>query len=134
MDIIALLPIIFRLIDLMPKIQQALATRQSVPELVASLAPDLLPILQQVGAQLFPDLTLDNRAQAGALAFDPVRVRWIQTSMNKLTGSGLVVDGRYGPATKTVVSEFQLKHGLVVDGWAGNSTSKVIESELAKVA
>lgn len=130
MDIIAFLPIIFRLIELLPKLQATLAQKQSVPELVAKLAPDLLPILQQIGGQLFPGLTGAASAQAGALAFDPERVRWIQASMNQLMGSTLVVDGRYGAATKAVVSDFQAKHGLTADGWAGNNTSAAIEAEL----
>lgn len=133
MDIIALLPIIFRLIELLPRLQATLAEKQSVPELVTKLAPDLLPILQQIGGQLFPGLSLASQASVGALAFDPDRVRWIQASMNKLTGSTLVVDGHYGNATKAAVTAFQQKHGLEPDGWAGNATSSAMEAELKKV-
>lgn len=130
MDIIAWLPLIFRLIELLPRIQATLAEKQSVPDLLTKLAPDLLPILQQVGAQLFPGLSAAGQASVGALAFDPERVRWIQASLNQLTGSALVVDGHYGAATKAAVSAFQTKHGLTVDGWAGNATSAAIEAEL----
>lgn len=49
-------------------------------------------------------------------------IRWVQTSLNKLEGAGLVVDGISGPLTRAAVRNFQSKHGLAVDGIVGPIT------------
>jgi putative chitinase len=37
-------------------------------------------------------------------------------------GSGITVDGKFGPGTAAAVKEFQTRHGLVADGIAGAAT------------
>lgn len=50
-------------------------------------------------------------------------VRTLQGDLNKVMGSGLVVDGEFGPATDTAVRAFQRRYGLVVDGVYGPATA-----------
>lgn len=49
-------------------------------------------------------------------------VRWYQQSLNLLQGAGLVVDGIFGPITKSAVRSFQSRKGLVADGIVGPIT------------
>lgn len=56
-------------------------------------------------------------------------VRDLQISLNKL-GSGLVVDGNFGPATRRAVSDFQSDNGLTVDGIAGPATNARITARI----
>ena len=134
MDIFFWIPIIMRLIDWAPKIQAALSKNQNIVQLIESLAPDLLPLFKEIGSKLFPNLDTSGQVQVAALTFDPERVRWIQSSINKLTDAKLVVDGHYGIATKAAVVKFQQAHDLNDDGWAGKNTSAVIETELTKLS
>lgn len=46
-------------------------------------------------------------------------VKTLQTNLNKVMNSGLVVDGDFGPITDAAVREFQKKYNLVVDGEYG---------------
>jgi len=48
-------------------------------------------------------------------------VKWLQERLNA-KGAHLVVDGVVGPATISVVKDWQRTHGLVVDGIAGPKT------------
>ena len=48
-------------------------------------------------------------------------VKTVQYLLNA-NGSGLSVDGGFGPLTKTAVENFQTGHGLAVDGIVGNQT------------
>ena len=49
-------------------------------------------------------------------------VKKLQASLNAANGAGLSVDGVFGPASKTAVYNFQVKHGLLRDGIAGSQT------------
>jgi peptidoglycan hydrolase-like protein with peptidoglycan-binding domain len=65
--------------------------------------------------------------------FDPVRVKWMQTTLNLLGANPpLDVDGEYGPNTKTAVQRFQETHGLVSDGWASDLTHSALQLALSK--
>lgn len=44
-----------------------------------------------------------------------------------------MVDGLYGPMTRTAVERLQAKLGLKVDGWAGEITKAAIAAALAKL-
>lgn len=52
-------------------------------------------------------------------------VRTLQKDLNKL-GFNLAVDGKFGPATKYAVSDFQTDNGLLEDGVAGPATQRMI--------
>lgn len=135
MELFKLLPLVFRLMELMPKIREAMAVGTPVIQLLLKLAPDVIPIFQGVGRELFPKLAEDLAVEAGAQKlYDQVRVRWIQESMNALGYGVLRVDGDYGQKTKDAVRKFQEKHGLEADGWAGKVTGAVIQTELNKLA
>ena len=128
-----IVPIILRVVQLAPQIQQALRLGQ--PSLDATLAgsPDLIPVLKQLGISLFPGIKDQLAHVAGAQAlFDPTGVKWIQLSLNLLGANPqLVVDGSYGPATKAAVTKFQTEHSLVVDGFAGEATGNALRAALA---
>lgn len=135
MELFKLLPLIFRLMELRPKIQEAMRVGTPLIQLLLKLAPDVIPILQGVGRELFPKLAEDLAVEAGAQKlYDQVRVRWIQESMNALGYGVLRVDVDYGQKTKDAVRKFQEKHGLEADGWAGKVTGAVIQTELNKLA
>lgn len=136
MDIFKFLPLLFRLLDLAPKIQEALRTKKPVLDILKQFAPDIISLIQGVGGTLFPNLPAESQVEVGALkAFDQTQVRWIQDSMNKLGATpALVVDGDYGQKTKDAVAKFQTAHALVADGWAGKVTATAIQAELNKFA
>ena len=98
-QLIRFLPIIFRLINIAPQIQEAIRTGVPTVKAVEENARDLLPILAQVGKQLFPEVDDKFAPAAAATAmFDPVRAKWLQTALNMLgTDPPLDVDGEYGP-------------------------------------
>lgn len=58
-------------------------------------------------------------------------VKWLQEALNDLGADPrLVVDGRYGPATRRAVKEFQAAVGIVADGIAGPVTEARIKLSL----
>lgn len=57
---------------------------------------------------------------------DPAK--WLQTALNKVMNSGLVVDGAIGTLTKNAVTNFQNKFGLTASGTADVATiNKLVE-------
>jgi phosphatidylserine/phosphatidylglycerophosphate/cardiolipin synthase-like enzyme/outer membrane protein OmpA-like peptidoglycan-associated protein len=54
---------------------------------------------------------------------NPVNVRWIQNSLNRILGLRLPADGMAGPATRSAIRAFQRKRGLPADGVAGPMTA-----------
>jgi murein L,D-transpeptidase YcbB/YkuD len=134
-QLVQFLPIIFRLINMAPQIQEAIRTGVPTVKAVEEHARDLLPLLGQVGKELFPDVE-DRFAPAAAATamFDPVRVKWLQTALNLIGADPrLDVDGEYGPLTKEAVKQFQESHGLVADGWGGDVTHAALQAEIARV-
>jgi murein L,D-transpeptidase YcbB/YkuD len=117
-----------------PQIQEAIRTGVPTVKAVEEHARDLLPILAQVGKQLFPEVDDKFAPAAAATAmFDPVRTKWLQTALNLLgTDPPLDVDGEYGPMTQAAVKQFQETHGLVADGWAGDATHVALQLALSK--
>jgi murein L,D-transpeptidase YcbB/YkuD len=131
LSLIEILPIILRVVQLAPQLESALRLGQLDSAL--KLAPDLIPLLQQIGRAKFPGISDQLAHVAGAQSlFDMTTVKWIQISLNLLGANPkLVVDGDYGPATKAAVHKFQTDHGLVVDGWAGDATQNKLRDALA---
>jgi Putative peptidoglycan binding domain len=58
----------------------------------------------------------------------PDYVRWVQSSLNRVMGLRLAVDGIMGPATRSAVRSFQQRHGLTVDGIVGPQTEAKLQS------
>lgn len=58
-------------------------------------------------------------------------VRWLQASLNQVSGAGLVVDGIAGAATRVAVRAFQAANGLSVDGIAGPATIGALRAALS---
>jgi peptidoglycan hydrolase-like protein with peptidoglycan-binding domain len=134
-QLIRFLPIIFRLINIAPQIRDAIRTGTPTVKAVEEHASDVLPVLAEVGKQLFPEID-DKLAPAAAAStmFDPVRVKWLQTALNVIgTEPALDVDGEYGPLTTAAVKRFQETHGLVADGWAGDVTHAALQLALSKL-
>ena len=136
MDFINLLPILMRVLQLVPQIQDSLRAGTSVITLLQKFSPDLISVVQGVGKVLFPTLSPAAQAEVGALTtFDQVQVRWIQSTLNtlKMATPVLVVDGQYGLKTKVAVAAFQSAHNLTADGWAGKVTTAAMQTELNKL-
>lgn len=56
--------------------------------------------------------------------------QWVQTSLNRLMGCGLKVDGIIGPLTKACLIRFQEMWNLVERGTIGPETDYYIKSAL----
>jgi outer membrane protein OmpA-like peptidoglycan-associated protein len=54
----------------------------------------------------------------------PEYIRWVQSSLNKILGFTLAVDGLLGPKTTQAIKVFQQKAGLGVDGIVGPKTEQ----------
>jgi peptidoglycan hydrolase-like protein with peptidoglycan-binding domain len=58
-------------------------------------------------------------------------VRTLQANLNKVMGSGLTLDGSFGPATETALRAFQSKYKLIVDGIYGPQSAAMMKGALA---
>jgi len=74
---------------------------------------------------------IGNLAGLAAAQSREAEILWLQTSLNKVLGAHLTVDGIYGPQTKDAVREFQRQNGLQRDGVAGPITKAKL-TELVK--
>jgi tyrosinase len=52
----------------------------------------------------------------------PEHTRWVQSSLNRVNGERLAVDGIFGPLTWSAVRRFQTKARITVDGIVGPQT------------
>lgn len=73
------------------------------------------------GPEPFPWLT-ESELEDEASRTDPDFVRWVQSTLNRVLGLRLAVDGIMGPATRSAVRSFQQRKGLAVDGIVGAQT------------
>ncbi len=62
----------------------------------------------------------------GAPGVRPEYVRWIQTSLNRILGLRLPVDGRIGPQTRSALRDFQRRAGLRADAIVGPLTEAAL--------
>jgi hypothetical protein len=58
-------------------------------------------------------------------------VAWLQSSLNRVTGSGLAVDGVLGPQTRAATMAFQSSEGLTADGIAGPMTVDALRRRMS---
>jgi peptidoglycan hydrolase-like protein with peptidoglycan-binding domain len=58
-------------------------------------------------------------------------VKTLQSHLNTVMHSGLVVDGQFGPLTDTALRSFQSKYGLQVDGIYGPQSAAMMKAALA---
>src|ERR687887_908195 len=56
----------------------------------------------------------------------PEYLRWVQSSLNRIMGLGLKVDGRPGKITKSAIKSFQQRSGLAADGSLGAKTEAAL--------
>ncbi len=59
---------------------------------------------------------------------DPSYVRWVQSSLSRILGVHLTVDGRMGPETRSAIRNFQQRYGLRPDGFVGTQTEQALRS------
>lgn len=133
LDFVKFLPLILQVIDLIPKITAQVKAGGNVVDKVKQIAPEVLPVLQDLGNTFFPGLSPENAVNAGATVLTIDLVRSIQSKLNAKgytddAGAALVPDGSYGSKTKQAVSKFQKDHGLTVDGWAGSLTQAALKA------
>jgi hypothetical protein len=60
-------------------------------------------------------------------------VSTLQAALNSVQTLQVVVDGKFGPATKAAVMSFQMSHGLVADGVVGPKTGAALTSATVAV-
>ncbi len=56
----------------------------------------------------------------------PGYIRWVQSSLNRIMGFNLKIDGIIGPQTSNAIRRFQKKKGLKVDGIVGPKTEAAL--------
>ena len=78
-------------------------------------------------AQRLAGIIMGPESGAPTHAFD---VKWVQSSLNKLTGAKLDVDGEYGEATRAAVEKYQKSKKLEADGWVGILTLAALEEDM----
>jgi hypothetical protein len=136
MNLLTFLPLLMRILNILPQIQEAMKSGSSIITLLTKFAPDLLGILTQIGGTLFPELPAPAQTQVGGLMMDPLKVQLIQKKINRLglANPALIEDGSYGVMTKKAVTAFQTAHNVVpADGWAGDQTTAALDVEIAKL-
>ena len=126
MEIVKLLPIVFRLVRMSSELRTATRLSQPTIDELKGALPTLIPVLKRLLNSLLPEL---QKQLAGGSEGSKYDVRWLQESLNKL-GDNIEVDGEYGEETRVAVMRFQKKSNLEVDGWAGTVTCATIAARL----
>ena len=81
-----LLPLLFKLIQFAPQIQKAIKTGIPIVDAVMRISPDLLPLLEQVGKSVFPQLSGTNAQWAAGNMIFNVEMTRISAGRLKQTG------------------------------------------------
>lgn len=104
---------------------------RGVPALAAGNLPEPNPPFPLPGGDTVYNLTVRystlRRGSTGPA------VRGLQASLNHLTGSRLVTDGQFGPATEVIVRNYQSFTKLTVDGIVGPQTATSIATAMLGV-
>lgn len=130
------LPDMFSLFNLGGSIKSLIdgsTTNENIGDGIKALAPQFVPILESIGAAMFPQLAPVLHVVAGAIvAFDKDKTKWLQQAVNTLLPDedDIKVDGVYGPATRAAVEKVQVKLGIPVDGFAGKITRLAVDAAL----
>ena len=61
-------------------------------------------------------------------------MRWVQSTLNLVSGLNLPVDGLPGPATRSAIRSFQQRSGLPADGIVGPDTRRLLVEARKKQA
>lgn len=118
-----------------PVVRQVLdeaTSNDNIVTKIGKVAEPLVPVLKDLGRELFPNAAPAVQEAGAAVTLDHDRVVWLQKALNKLIipSPDLKADGYYGPKTRKAVEAFQKDHGLTVDGVAGVITQQVIQDTL----
>lgn len=108
-------------------------TNEGILKGIKELAPKFMPMLESIGAAMFPKADKAIHAIGGIIAsFDQNRVRWLQQSVNTLLPDedDIAVDGIFGPQSLAAVEKCQALLGLKVDGLPGKITQLAIDGAL----
>jgi len=61
----------------------------------------------------------------------PDYIRWVESSLNKIMGLRLAVDGVMGTQTRSAIRSFQQHYGLPVDGILGTDTEQALSTAIS---
>ncbi len=139
MNWFAFLPLIIQLIPTIQSIWNVTTSNAStIDKLKGVLTPELIKVIEDEAAVLFPKAAPTIHLLAGAIAaFNPDYTKWLQGSLNVLlpffglANPNLLVDGVYGKHTRDAVEAVQKHFGITIDGVAGNITQGWIAKALA---
>ncbi len=108
------------------------ATDDQISEMISALEtainnkkdPEVIPV-DSPDNYTFP--TRDLYYNSSSTVFTGDDVKWVQAMLVQL-GYDIDIDGSYGPATKTVMTQFQSDYGLDPDGSCGPATRAKLSS------
>jgi hypothetical protein len=90
---------------------------------IEAALPQVAKYAVEIATEFFPGSAPGAQVIAGTvLTLNSDFVRYVQQACNSLVGSGLEVDGMYGPKTAAAVKVLQAKIGVAVDGLYGKLT------------
>jgi hypothetical protein len=129
---------------MMTAIQNAYAALKALPSL-PSFALHGLPGPAEVEATPDVDATPSHngapRNEPGDLVAHPTlsqfplhSVAALQSDLNTVVGSSLLVDGRFGKKTESVLRSFQITRGISGEWWAGPASWAALDAAMAKAA
>jgi hypothetical protein len=93
------------------------------------LLPEFEAMFNEFENELFSELEFELIPEINSASRNsPDYIKWVQSSLNKVLGLRLTVDGQIGPMTRSAIRSFQTKNGLVADGIAGSKTEAALKT------